>query len=286
MASLEETRDWPHAVVLKLFELVKPEPVLYDPTHESWSNTILKGRIWTTIAKELDPHLSSKKCRDRFQYNKKRYANEIRKQIASGDVSGVNLDLMWLVNQHENDEEKENHHHLNGSKMVEGNKSESPTNEQENHDPESGIHSHESDEEAATAASTTNPISGSTLMDIFNQIPAETDSADEERPLKRRKRKNSIPQKFEVSQNGMHNFNQSEPHEIAQVSSHNNNAFIELLSTFKSLHDQQQQKQIEQECSIFGRQVEIDLRRLTHQNRAKARLAITSILSDLYQQQF
>uniref|UniRef100_A0AC34FFA6 MADF domain-containing protein n=1 Tax=Panagrolaimus sp. ES5 TaxID=591445 RepID=A0AC34FFA6_9BILA len=274
MASLEETRDWPQTTVLKLFQLVKPNRILYDPLDEHWSNTILKGRLWTSIAKELDPLLSSKKCRDRFYYYKKRYATEIRKQVSSGDVKNVNAELFWLLDQL--DEEKENYH-LNGSKTVEEAKSVSPTNEHENNDAESGIHSHESDEEAAASAST--------LLNIFNQFPAETDFSDGEPASKRRKRKNSIPQKVEAPQNGEIFLNQLLPQEENPFPPNNNNAFIEFLASFKTLQDQQQQKQVEEECSVFGRQVEIDLRRLNHQNRAKARLAITSILTELYQQQ-
>uniref|UniRef100_A0A914P9X6 MADF domain-containing protein n=1 Tax=Panagrolaimus davidi TaxID=227884 RepID=A0A914P9X6_9BILA len=133
MTSLEDLREWPQPTVMKLFELVKPHPILYDCTHEHWTNTIEKGRIWTRIAKQLNPYLTSKKCRDRFQSNKKKYATEIRKQIARGDDENVNLDLVWLLDQH--DEEKEN-----CSNLMETLKAGSPIDD---HDVENGMHPHE-----------------------------------------------------------------------------------------------------------------------------------------------
>uniref|UniRef100_A0AC34FGL0 MADF domain-containing protein n=1 Tax=Panagrolaimus sp. ES5 TaxID=591445 RepID=A0AC34FGL0_9BILA len=133
MASLAETRDWPQTTVLKLFQLVKPHRVLYDRLDEHWFNTKLKGRLWTSIAKELDPLLSSQKCRERFYYFKKQYATKHQKQVSSGAVSNVNAELSWLL-----DEEKENRHPNGFSKTVEEAKSVSPTNEHGNNDAESG----------------------------------------------------------------------------------------------------------------------------------------------------
>lgn len=58
--SLEELKEWPKEIVDKLFELVQNHRVLYDSKDPQWTNKTLKGQLWNTIAKELDPKLTCK----------------------------------------------------------------------------------------------------------------------------------------------------------------------------------------------------------------------------------
>lgn len=93
---------------------------------------------------------------------------------------------------------------------------------------------------------------------------------------KRRKRKLSAPQKVEQT------YDKTESsEELVPAPSNNNNVHFlsNLIATVQTIQAQQQH-QLEQECAIFGRQVQIDLSRLNAVNRAKARLAITCVLSE------
>lgn len=45
-SSLQQLRDWPQATVMKLFEYVRPHPILYDNTNEHWLNTVEKGMLF------------------------------------------------------------------------------------------------------------------------------------------------------------------------------------------------------------------------------------------------
>ena len=56
-----------------------------------------------------------------------------------------------------------------------------------------------------------------------------------------------------------------------------------FLASFQNMQNQQL---LEEECKIFGRQVELDLLRLSPQNRALARVKITEIMAELIHQQF
>lgn len=74
--SLEDLREWPPQTILKLFELVRPYPILYDEKHKSWTNKTLKGHIWTTIAKCLDPHLTCESFLKLLSMNNGMFSND------------------------------------------------------------------------------------------------------------------------------------------------------------------------------------------------------------------
>jgi hypothetical protein len=284
MTPLEELREWPKETVLKLFEYVKPYPILYDQNHKDWMNKTQKGKIWLNIAQLMDPtcNLTSKRCRDKFVTLRKRYSNDIRKQIANGNLD-IDQDLLWLLIQV--NEEKENFSKIENiigkfsEQQINGD-GHSPTNDHEN-GKESGFNSHESEEDAALLNPDDIPTSfSSTLMDFINKMPpVETDSSDGERPEKRRKRKNSIPRKLEQIAHPVkqEELNTDKPLPV--------NFFADYLASLQASNDQQKQKEVEEECNLFGRQVELDLRRLTQKNRALARIKIASILAEFCQKE-
>ncbi|KAE9547452.1 hypothetical protein FO519_009335 [Halicephalobus sp. NKZ332] len=268
--SLEDLREWPPQTILKLFELVRPYPILYDEKHKSWTNKTLKGHIWTTIAKCLDPHLTSRRCRDRFVAYRRRYSTEMRKQMARGE--GVfDPKLNWLLKESDedkhSDEEKEN----NSFSVSEGAQiiiKEDPT--EMNDSERSQIHNANTLEKLIDRIMTGNqspisqpqisntnvitPVASSSAMEISDQL--------ENPPAKKQKRKNAVPQK--VSQDD-------------QVAGQSVNP-IELFAAFKAAEER---KAIEEECSLAGQLIALDLRKLNPENRAIARVAISQILHNV-----
>jgi len=266
--SLEDLREWPPQTILRPFELVRPYPILYDEKHKSWTNKTLKGHIWTTIAKCLDPHLTSRRCRDRFVAYRRRYSAEMRKQMARGE--GVfDPKLNWLLKESDedkhSDEEKEN----NSFSVSEGAQltlKEDPSEMMnDNERPQMPNTLEKLIDKIMTGSqsptiqtpntSFTTPVPSSSTMEIQEQYEIP--------PAKKQKRKNAVPQRVFQEE---------------QVSGQQSVNPVELFAALKAVEER---KALEEECSLAGQLIAVDLRKLNPENRAIARVAISQILHNV-----
>uniref|UniRef100_A0AC34PZR4 MADF domain-containing protein n=1 Tax=Panagrolaimus sp. JU765 TaxID=591449 RepID=A0AC34PZR4_9BILA len=311
---LEQLRDWPNEIVQKLFDLVKPHRILYDSNDEQWQNSKLKGKTWSTIAKNLDPNLSSRRCRRKFVTLKRRFASEIKKQMAKGEAN-FDINLLWLLDHSDDiiDEGKENI--LLDLFKMEKNPDESL---------EKLLKAFEAQGSALQPTPSTSGGSAST-----------TETDDPESLMRRQKRKNPAPKKIVSEEPAVKKAEiapelvpmtaprlvcpqplrpklpppLSPPHLIPAMPpmapkpttgeqplvglpqlprlvpvrptiSRASASYPSALS-FPRPSRFEDQRMIEEECNTVGRLVELDLRRLRPENRAIARVAITRVIAEL-----
>lgn len=86
--------------------------------------------------------------------------------------------------------------------------------------------------------------------------------------MKKQKRKNPAPKRV--------------PAEVLPKRTASNPQF-DLVTAMSTIQDQ---KNVDDECTLTGRLVELDLRKLGNQNRARARVAIMQIISDLITKEY
>uniref|UniRef100_A0A7E4W7T0 MADF domain-containing protein n=1 Tax=Panagrellus redivivus TaxID=6233 RepID=A0A7E4W7T0_PANRE len=286
--SLEDLREWPHETVVRLFALVKPHRVLYDNTHEQWMNKTHKGRLWTSIARELDPYLTSRRCRDRFVMMRRRVAADIRRQMVLKDPN-IDPEVMWLLGTA--DDEKDS-----GTSPIKD-RSLNPTNaptqvpmamtrrdsSESSGDAESGFASPMGSDNSEPSILDTliEQMREKTSPEPINSLAGLLEQTEEDRPVKRPRRKSLNPQKIPTVSPEPNP--RSSPESSPSDSSADTTAFsypalnfADLVNTFRATMNE---RQIDEECRIAGRQLELDMMRLGPASRIKVRLEINQILS-------
>lgn len=76
-------KNWPPEKILRLIEIYRENPVLWDPNHKDFKNTDVKNRLWNEIAEVIGSRDAEKKMNILVvQY--RRELKKIRERIAAG----------------------------------------------------------------------------------------------------------------------------------------------------------------------------------------------------------
>ncbi|KAE9553380.1 hypothetical protein FO519_003390 [Halicephalobus sp. NKZ332] len=266
--SLEWLSEWPPEMILKLFQLVKPHPYLYDQSHNSFHNRTLKGQTWTSIAKSLDRRLTSKRCRDRFVLYRRRYISLMRKQMKKGQ-NAVHPEFNWLLKAFDDVDHGED--------------------EKDNKDNSSFV-----SDEAEPVLKEDTSQSNENDDSVIELMKALTKKINEKIPISQAPMLSHdiLAESFDENNEDQGSLNtkmrgfsdtesEQELHEIHQ----NEQQQFDLMTLINQIINIPQQEPIDEECDIVGKLFALDLQKLNKDNRLLALNCVAAILSTLLSSQ-